>query len=100
MYHSADSLREQFVTLSGPRYLVTNYARLALVSTDHVTLNDEGLNEITRFTLKNAGDEIQMRKELLGELEDIFHHQNKPCPRLILVMGGSGEHYKVLMVML
>ena len=80
-----------------PKQLVTNYARLALVSNDHVTLNDE---DLTRFTLKKAVDKVQMRKELLGELRDIFHHHDKPCPRLILIMGGPGEYYKVLMVVI
>ncbi|XP_065899165.1 NLR family CARD domain-containing protein 3-like isoform X3 [Dysidea avara] len=92
VYCSADNLRAKFLTPSDnePKQLVTDYARLALVSNDHVTLNDEDLNEITRFTLKKAVDEVQMSKELLGELRDIFHHHDKPCPRLILIMGGPG----------
>jgi len=68
------------------------------VSSDHVTLNSEDLNQITRFTLKNAMDKVQMQKELLGGLRYIFHHQKQPCPRLILIMGGPGEYYKVLMI--
>ena len=93
VYGSAANIREKFLnpSVNEPKQLVTNYGRLALVSSDHVTLNGEDVNEITWFTLKNALDEVQMRKELLGELKDIFHYQNQPCPRLIFIMGGPGE---------
>ena len=93
VYGSAVNIRAKFLSpsVNEPKQLITNYDRLALVSSDHITLNGEDVNEITRFTLKNAVDEVQMRKELLGELKDIFHYQNQPCPRLILIIGGPGE---------
>ena len=59
-----------------------------------MTRADKNLEEITRLTLKGQVDEILLKKEQLGELRDIFHYQNKPCPRLILIMGGPGEYYK------
>jgi len=36
--------------------------------------------EITRLTLQRQVEEILLKKEQLGELRDIFHYQNKPCP--------------------
>ena len=71
------------------------YVRLALVKGEKVTRADKNLEEIKRLTLQRQVDEILLNKEQLGELRDIFHYQNKPCPWLILVMGGPGEYYKV-----
>ena len=86
------------------RYLSTGwphyYVQLALVKGEKVTRADKNLEEITRLTLRGQVDEILMRKEPLGELRDIFHYQYKPCPRLILIMGGPGEYYKVLVVVM
>ena len=67
---------------------------------EDVTLRDESLNMITELTLRGEVDKILKKKEQLGELRDIFHYQNKPCPRLILIMGGPGEYYKVLVVVM
>ncbi|XP_065901494.1 NACHT, LRR and PYD domains-containing protein 3-like isoform X2 [Dysidea avara] len=76
------------------RYLSTDwphyYVRLALLKGERVTRADKNLEEITRLTLKGQVDEILLKKEQLGELRDIFHYQNKPCPRIILIMGGPG----------
>ncbi|XP_065901515.1 NACHT, LRR and PYD domains-containing protein 3-like isoform X2 [Dysidea avara] len=66
------------------------YVRLALVKGEKVTRADKNLEEITRLTLQGQVDEILLKKEQLGELRDIFYYQNKPCPRLILIMGGPG----------
>ena len=74
------------------------YVRLALVKGEKVTRIDRNLEEITRLTLQGQVDEILHRKVELNELRDIFHYQNKPCPRLILIMGGPGEYYKVFLV--
>ena len=78
------------------RYLSTDwphyYVRLALLKGEKVTRADKNLEEITRLTLQGQVDEILLKKEQLGELRDIFHYQNKPCPRLILIMGGPGEY--------
>jgi len=69
-------------------------------SGEKVTRADKNLEEITKLTLQGQVDEILSKKEQLGELRDIFHYQNKPCPRLILIMGGPGEYYKVLVVVM
>ena len=71
------------------------YVQLALVKGEKVTRADKNLEEITRLTLQGQIDEILLKKEQLGELRDIFHYQNKPCPRLILIMGGPGKYYKI-----
>ena len=81
-----------YLSTDWPHY----YVRLALVKREKVTRADKNLEEITRLTLQGQVDEILLKKEQLGELRDIFHYQNKPCPRLILIMGGPGEYYKVL----
>ena len=80
-----------------PKHCVTQYVRLALVEKEDVTLRDENLNEITKLTLKGDVDKILKKKVPLGDLKDIF---NKPCPRLILIMGAPGEYYKVLVVVM
>ena len=75
-----------------PKHKVTRYVRLAIVEKEDVTLRDEHLNEITRLTLQGDVDKILKKKQPLGDLRDIFHYKNKPCPRLILIMGGPGEY--------
>jgi len=57
------------------------------VKRERVTRADKNLEDIT---LQRQVDE---RKEQLDELRDIFHNQNKPCSRLILIMGGPVEYY-------
>ena len=68
------------------------YVRLALIEKTDVTIRDKSLNDITKLTLLGEVDKILKKKEPLGTLKDIFHYQNKPCPRLILIMGGPGEY--------
>lgn len=74
-----------------PVHQVTQYIRLALVEKEDVTLGDDHLNELTKLTLQGDVDSILKVKEPLHDLRDIFHYQNKPCPRLILIMGGPGK---------
>ena len=59
---------------------------------EDVALRDDHLNEITKLTLKSEVDKILKKKQPLSDLKDIFHYENKPCPRLILIMGGPGEY--------
>ena len=74
-----------------PKHKVSQYIRLALIEKEDMTLRDDHLNELTKLTLQGATDSILKKKEPLNDLEDIFHYQNEPCPRLILIMGGPGE---------
>ena len=59
---------------------------------EDITLRDENLSEVTKLTLHGDVDRILKVKEALSDLRDIFHYQNKPCPRLIVIMGGPGEY--------
>ena len=68
------------------------YVRLALVKGEKVTRADKNLEETTKLTLQGQVDELLLRKEPLGDLTDIFYYKKKPCPRLILIMGGPGEY--------
>ena len=74
-----------------PKHKVTQYVRLALVEKDDVTLKDT-LNDITKLTLQGNVDRILKKKQPLRDLREIFHYQDEPCPRLIVIMGGPGEH--------
>ena len=75
-----------------PKHKVTQYVRLAIVEKEDVTLKDEHLDELTRLTLRGDVDNILKKKQPISDLRDIFHYKNKPCPRLILIMGGPGEY--------
>jgi len=75
-----------------PEHNVTEYVRLALVKKDDATLRDKNLNEVTKLTLWGDIDKILKKKEWLGDLREIFHYENKPCPWVIVIMGGPGEY--------
>ena len=75
-----------------PKHKATRYVRLAMVEKEDVTINDKSLNEFTRLTLQGDIDKILKKKKPLSDLREIFHHENEPCPRLILIMGGPGEY--------
>ena len=49
------------------------------------------VEETRRLTIQGHIDEVLLRKEPLYDLSDIFHYQSKPCPRIILIIGGPGE---------
>ena len=72
--------------------IMMEYVRLAIVEKENVTLRDENLNEVTKLTLQGDVDKILKKKQPLGDLMEIFHYQDKPCPRLIMIMGGPGEY--------
>lgn len=80
------------------RHLSTEYTdwpqqhvQLALVKEERVTRAGKDIEEMTRLTLEGRIDEVLLRKEPLHGLSDIFHYQNKPCPRILLIVGGPGE---------
>ena len=69
------------------------YIQLALVRDEICNLRDKRLNEITRHTLQGQVDKILNIKERLKRgLEDIFHYNDSPCPRLILILGAPGNN--------
>ena len=75
-----------------PKHKVIEYIRLAIVEKEDVTLRDENLNEVTKLTLQGDVDRILKKKQPLRDLWEIFHYQDKPRPRLIVIMGGPGEY--------
>ena len=74
------------------------YIQLALVRDELCNIRDKKLNEITRHTLQGQVDEILKIKEPLRTLEDVFHYNNLPCPRLLLILGAPGKHLYPLCV--
>ena len=94
---AADGLRsrylEQLPTAKAdwPRHLVTSYIRLALVQKEDITYSSDQLNYITTLTLRGGVDRILKKKQPIYDLREIFHYNNQPIPRLILIMGGPGE---------
>ena len=75
-----------------PKHKVTEFVRLALIEKEDVTLKDKNLNEITKLTLQGDVDRILKKKVPLSNLREIFHYENKPFPRLIVILGGPGEY--------
>ena len=75
-----------------PKHKVTEFVRLALIQKEDVTLKDNDLNEVTKLTLQGDVDRILKKKVPLANLREIFHYENKPCPQLIVIMGGPGEY--------
>ena len=85
-------LKSRYLQFQWPKHHVIQYVRLALIlEKEDVTPEDECLDKITKLTLQSEVDIIRKKKEPLNGLEDIFHYQNQPCPRLILIMGGPGK---------
>ena len=75
-----------------PKHTVIEHVRLAIVEKDSITLKDENLNEVTKLTLQGNIDRILKKKQPLGDLRELFQYQDKPCPRLIVIMGAPGEY--------
>lgn len=73
-----------------PKHLVKSYIRLALVEKEEITDSSDHLNYITTLTLRGGVDRILKKKEPIYDLREIFHYNNEPIPRLILIMGGPG----------
>ena len=75
-----------------PKHLVTSYIRLALVEKEDITDSSDQLNYVTTLTLRGGVDRILKKKQPIYDLREIFHYNNEPIPRLILIMGGPGEY--------
>jgi len=67
------------------------YVELALVKNE-VTRVYKNLERSTKLTSRGQVDELLLKKEQLCDMRDIFCYQSKPCPRLILIIGGPGEY--------
>ena len=71
-----------------PKHVVTCYVELAIIKKE---IGAQSKN-IIKHTVNGDIDRILKIKEPLADLRDIFHDQNKPCPRLIVITGGPGEY--------
>jgi len=95
---AADGLRTRYLDqlptakADWPKHLVTNYIRLALVEKEDITDRSDQLNYVTTLTLRGGVDRILKKKQPIYDLREIFHYNNQPIPRLILIMGGPGEY--------
>ena len=67
-----------------------DYVKLALVEKDDVTLRDDYIDNLIKLQSRGGVDKILKKKEI-NDLREIFHYNNEPIPRLILVVGGPGE---------
>ena len=69
-----------------------DYVKLALVEKDDVTLQEDYIDNLIKLQSWGGVDKILKKK--INNLREIFHYNNKPIPRLILVVGGPGEYYQ------
>ena len=67
------------------------YVKLALVEKGDVTLRDDYIDDLTKLRSQGGVDKI-LKKKAINDLREIFHYNNEPIPRLILIMGGPGEY--------
>ena len=76
---------------SWPKHDVQTYVKLALVECETVSPEDEYIDDLTQLTLQGGGvDVIMKKKKPISDLREIFHYNNEPIPRLILIMGAPG----------
>lgn len=79
-----------------PKHCVFTYVKLALIEKEDVTVEDDHIDDLTKLTLQGGADRILKKKKPINELEEIFHYNNEPIPRLILIMGGPGQYLTVM----
>ena len=101
---AADGLRARYcgqiptAKADWPKHFVTSYIRLALVEKEDITDSSDQLDYITTLTLRGGVDRILKKKQPIYDLREIFHYNDEPIPRLILIMGGPGENISVVMI--
>ena len=75
------------------------YVKLALVECETVSPEDEYIDDLTQLTLQGGGvDMIMKKKKPISDLREIFHYNNEPIPRLILIMGAPGWYGKAIVM--
>jgi len=95
---AADGLRTRYIgqlptaKVDWPKHLVTSYIQLGLVKKEDITDSSDQLNYVTTLSLRSGVDKILKEKQPIYDLREIFHYNNQPIPRLILIMGGPGEY--------
>ena len=75
-----------------PKHCVFDYVQLALIEKEDVTLRDDHIDDLTKLTLQGGVDKVMKKKKRINDLRGIFHYNNEPIPRMILIMGGPGEY--------
>ena len=73
-----------------PQHCVYNYVKLALIEKDDVTLRDDYIDDLIKLRSQVGVDKL-LKKKAINDLREIFHCNNEPIPRLILVVGGPGK---------
>ena len=95
---AADTLRTRYLgkpshaKTDWPKHCVFNYVQLALIEKEDVTLCDHHIDDLTQLTLQGGVDKIMKKKKPINDLREIFHYNNEPIPRLILIMGAPGKY--------
>ena len=77
-----------------PKNPVIDYVKLALIKNENMTLEHDHINDLTKLTLQGGAgvDKILKKKLPINDLKEIFHYNNEPIPRMIIIMGGPGEY--------
>ena len=77
---------------SYPKHDVLTYVKLALVECEAVSTEDEYIDDLAQLTIQGGGVDVIMKKKKkpIHELKEIFHYNNEPIPRLILIIGAPG----------
>ena len=92
---AADGLRARYLgqlptaKADWPKHFVTSYIRLALVEKEDITDSSDQLNYIKTLELRGGIDRILKKKQPIYDLKEIFHYNNKPIPRLILIKNNK-----------
>ena len=82
--------RPSHVKSDWPKHCVFDYVKLVLVEKDDVTLPDDYIDDLKNLQSWGGVDKL-LKKKAINNLREIFHYNNEPIPRLILVVGGPGE---------
>ena len=69
-----------------PNHKVSEYVNLTFAVREDTTLSDFSINKSTKQLMQN-----EMIDGPFSDLKNIFHYQDLPCPRVILLVGGPGE---------
>ena len=74
-----------------PKHCVFDYVKLALIEKEDVTLRDDYIDNLVKLQSQGGVDKL-LKKKAINDLREIFHYNNEPIPRLILIVGGPGEY--------
>ena len=81
--------RPYHVKCDWPKHCVFDYVKLTLVEKEDVTLRDDYIDDLIKLRSQVGVDKL-LKKKAINDLREIFHYDNEPIPRLILILGGPG----------